>query len=77
MGKTISIYLNDNLLQMLESSGTNPSNTIQNALKNYFLPGDRKAAFNVVAKATRDLGETRAFNAVIKDWMTDRENDRW
>ena len=77
MGKTISIYLNDNLLQMLESSGTNPSNTIQNALKNYFLPGDRKAAFDLVNKATQELGKTRTFNAVIKDWMTDRENDGW
>lgn len=77
MGKTISIYLNDNLLQMLESSGTNPSNTIQNALKNYFLPGDRKAAFDLVTKTTQELGKTRTFNAVIKDWMNDRENDRW
>jgi hypothetical protein len=77
MGKTISIYLNDDLLRMLESSGANPSSTIQNALKNYFLPGDRKAAFDLVAEIAKDLGETHTCNTVIDEWISERDNDTW
>ncbi len=77
MGKNISVYLDDNLLNMVASSGKKPSEIIQDALKRYFLPDQRKQAFEQFAKAAQDLGRSQDFKQVIQDWDTERENDRW
>jgi len=77
MGKNISVYLDDNLLHMIESSGQPPSRIIQTALKKFFLPDNRKQAFDQFAKAARELGKADNFKAVVKDWEREREVDRW
>ncbi len=77
MGRNISVYLDDNLLHMVLSSGKRPSEIVQDALKKYFMPDNRRQAFEQFAKAARDLGCTQDFNEVIKDWESDRETDRW
>ncbi len=77
MGKNISIYLDDKLLNMVASSGKKPSEIIQDALKRYFMTDQRKQAFEQFAKASQDLGQSQDLKKVIEDWKTDRENDRW
>jgi hypothetical protein len=77
MGKNISVYLDDNLSNMVESSGLPASKVIQLALKKFFLADNRKQAFDQFASAARDLGKTHNFKAIVKDWETEREIDRW
>jgi metal-responsive CopG/Arc/MetJ family transcriptional regulator len=77
MGKNISVYLDDNLLGMVASSGKKTSEIVQDALKQYFQTDNRRQAFKQFAEAARELGDTKNFQEVVKDWETDRENDRW
>ncbi|MFZ5572898.1 MAG: hypothetical protein ACOZF0_21065 [Thermodesulfobacteriota bacterium] len=77
MGKNISIYLNDDLLQMVEASGQPVSQVVQTALKKYFFPENRSAAFAKVFENAQSLGKTAKFAEAIAEWKRDREVDRW
>lgn len=77
MGKNISVYLNDDLLRMVESSGQPSSQVVQAALKKYFLSENRQQAFEVVAQLANQLGGAPQFKAAIDDLRQDRKTDRW
>ena len=76
-GKNISVYLNKELLSLVESTGRPPSQLIQEALRKYFIDANRKKAAQEVVKITRTLGKSDRFAEAISEWRHDRENDRW
>ena len=76
-GKNISIYLNKELLSLVESTGRPPSQLIQEALRNYFIDANRKKAAQKVVKIARGLGKAERFAEAISEWGHDREIDRW
>lgn len=77
MGKNISVYLNDDLLGMVEASGQPPSKIVQEALKKYFHPENRAAASKKVLEAARRIGKSERLTEAIDEWKKDRKADRW
>ncbi len=77
MGKNISVYLNDEMLKMVETSGLPVSQIVQTALKEYFLPQNRSAASVKVLECAQALGKSDGFNEAIAEWLRNREVDRW
>lgn len=77
MGKNISVYLNDDLLGMVEASGQPASKIVQEALKKFFHPENKAAAAQKVIEATRLMGKSDRLEDAIAEWKTDREHDRW
>jgi hypothetical protein len=75
--KNISVYLNKELLSLVESSGRPPSQLIQEALRKYFIDANRKKAAQKVVKIALTLGKSDRFAEAISEWRNDRENDRW
>jgi hypothetical protein len=76
-GKNISVYLNKELLSLVESSGRPPSQIVQEALRKYFINVNRKKAAQKVVKIARTLGKSERFDEAITEWWYDREKDRW
>ena len=76
-GKNISVYLNKELLSLVESSGRPPSQIVQEALRKYFINTNRKKAAQNVVNIARGLGKTQGFDDAISEWRYDREKDRW
>jgi hypothetical protein len=76
-GKNISVYLNKELLSLVESTGRPPSQLIQEALRKYFIDANRKKAAQKVVKIAQGLGKSDRFAEAISEWRHDRENDRW
>lgn len=77
MGKNISVYLNNDLLRMVESSDLPSSQIVQAALKKYFLSENRRQAFKMVAESAEELGHSRQFEAAIDELRQERQADRW
>ena len=76
-GKNISVYLNKELLSLVESTGRPPSQLIQEALRKYFIDANRKKAAQKVVKIARSLGKSDRFAEALSEWGHDREFDRW
>jgi len=76
-GKNISIYLNKELLSLVESCGRPPSQIVQEALRKYFISSNRKKAAQKVVKIAQTLGKSERFGEAISEWRYDREKDRW
>jgi hypothetical protein len=76
-GKNISVYLNKELLSLVESSGRPPSQLVQEALRKYFIDANRKKAAQEVVKIAQTLGKSERFAEAVSEWRQDRENDRW
>jgi hypothetical protein len=76
-GKNISVYLNKELLALVESTGRPPSQLVQEALRKYFIDANRKKAAQKVVKIAQGLGKSKQFAEAIDEWRHDRENDRW
>ena len=77
MGKNISVYLNDELLNLVENSGKPVSQVIQAALKNYFHSENKSAAYQKVVETARLIGNSYNFEEAVDELEHDRENDRW
>ncbi len=77
MGKNISVYLNDDLLGMVEASGQPASKIVQEALKKYFQPENRRAASRKVIEAASLIGQSGRLKEAVAEWEKDRELDRW
>jgi len=76
-GKNISVYLNKELLSLVESSGRSPSQIVQEALRKYFIDANREKAAQMVVKIAQTLGKSERFAEAISEWRNDREIDRW
>lgn len=77
MGKNISVYLNDDLLNRLESSGLSPSQVVQAALKKYFHPVERSDAAKEALTAALSIGKAPGFGQAVSDCYHERDLDRW
>ena len=76
-GKNISVYLNKELLSLVESTGRPPSQLIQEALRQYFMDANRKKAVQKVVTIAQSLGKSDRLAEAISEWRHERENDRW
>jgi len=76
-GKNISVYLNKELLSLVESTGRPPSQLIQEALRQYFIDANRKKAAHKVVTIAQSLGKSDRLAEAISQWRRERENDRW
>jgi metal-responsive CopG/Arc/MetJ family transcriptional regulator len=76
-GKNISVYLNKDLLALVESTGRPPSQLIQEALRKYFIDANRKKAAQKVVTIAQSLGKSDRLAEAISEWQRERENDRW
>jgi len=76
-GKNISVYLNKELLSLVESTGRPPSQLIQEALRQYFIGANRKKAAQKVVTIAQSLGKSDRLAEAISQWRRERENDRW
>jgi hypothetical protein len=77
MGKNISVYLNDDLLGLVEASGRPASKVVQEALRKYFHPENRATAVEAVIEAALTVGNSDELTEAIKEMNRDRESDRW
>ena len=77
MGRNISIYLNDEMLGLVESTGEPASKVVQNALKNYFISENKADSFQKVHDCAQALGKSDRFKEIISDWEYERGQDRW
>jgi hypothetical protein len=77
MGKNISVYLNDELLGLIEASGKPADKVIQEALKKYFHPENRITAVEEAIEAALKIGESDKLKEAIAELNRDREWDRW
>ena len=76
-GKNISVYLNKDLLALVESTGRPPSQLIQEALRKYFIVANRKKAAQKIVSIAQSLGKSDLLAEAISEWQRERENDRW
>lgn len=76
-GKNISVYLNKELLALVESSGRPASQVVQEALRHYFMDATRKEASRKVAETARVMGESKDFAEAVSEWRRERGADRW
>lgn len=77
MGKNISVYLNDDLLGLVEASGRPASKVVQEALKKFFHPENRAAAVEAVIGTAKKIGKADGLDEAIAELERDRELDRW
>jgi hypothetical protein len=77
MGRTISVYLEEQLVQLLRKQGGSVSGVVSDALRAYLRGTDRKEGFDLVKKAARAVGTSRGFDAARRAWVETRERDRW
>ena len=77
MGKNISVYLNDDLLGLVEASGVPASRVVQEALKKYFQPESQAKAVKGVIEAALTIGQSGALENAVAELYEDRELDRW
>ncbi len=77
MGKSISIYLDDESINLLKKQDRSVSSTVKDALRIYLKAAERKKAFDQVLKSAESMGKATGFKAAEKSWMAERERDRW
>ena len=77
MGKNISIYIDDDQLNILKKQKSPVSKIIREALNLYFQKDSRKAAGEKVLSLSKGLSEKHDFDAIIKELEEERSRDRW
>lgn len=76
MGKTVSIYLNDQYIERL-SQYKNSSQIIKKALDIFFKTEQRQEGFDKVLQSARQIGDTCKFDYAVKEWQLERDSNRW
>jgi post-segregation antitoxin (ccd killing protein) len=77
MGRTVSIYLDEELVQLLRKQGGSVSGVVSDALRTHLRRTGQKEWFDLVKKAARAVGTSRGFDAARRAWVETRERDRW
>ncbi len=77
MGKSISVYLDDESINLLKNQDRSVSGTVKDALRVYLRAAERKKAFDQVLKSADNIGKAKGFETASKNWMAERERDRW
>ena len=76
MGKSVSVYLDDEILEAVKNNKLSLSSIVREALKMWLREKQRKAAFSEV----KDILTKTSWEEVEKAWkevLADRETERW
>ena len=77
MGRTVSVYLEEKLVELLRKQGKSVSGIVNDALRAYFRPGNRKKGFDLVIQSARKIGAAGGFRDAEREWLEERGKDRW
>ena len=77
MGKTVSIYLDDEFIDILKRQDKSVSGIVKDALRIYLKTAERKKGFDQVIESAEEIGESELFEEAEKEWKRNRERDRW
>ena len=77
MGRTVSIYLDDEFVDILKKQDKSVSGVVKDALRVYLKTADRKKGFDQVIESAEKIGISKAFKEAEKEWIRNREKDRW
>jgi hypothetical protein len=77
MGRTISIYLDDKFVNILKSQDKSVSGIVKEALDLYFKTSERRKSFYQVMENAEKIGMSEAFKKAEREWLKNRESDRW
>ena len=77
MGRTVSIYLDDEFVDILKRQDKSVSGVVKDALRVYLKSAERKKSFDKVIESAEKIGISEAFKEAEKEWVKNREKDRW
>ena len=77
MGRTISIYLDDELIDTLKRQDKSVSRLVKDALCVYLKSADREKGFDQVIESAEKIGMSKSFKEAENEWIKNRERDRW
>jgi len=76
MGKNITIYFDDELLQFLESQKESSGAVVKKAIRQLMKKNRPQRYFDEVLKAAVQIGKNEKFEQAIKEWAIERKHDR-
>lgn len=68
MGRNIRVYLNDDLLDMVEAHGQSSSEIVQEALEGYYQSQNREGASKRVPVVSRLIKRSEMLREAIAEW---------
>ncbi len=77
MGRTVSIYLDDEFIEILKRQDKSVSGVVKDALRVYLKTAERKNGFDKVIESAEKIGMSKNFEEAEREWMENRERDRW
>ena len=77
MGRTISIYLDDELIDTLKRQDKSVSGVVKDALCVYLKSTERKKGSDQVIESAKKIGMSKSFREAEREWIKNRERDRW
>ena len=77
MGKTISVYLDDECINILKNQDRSVSSIVKDALRIYLKRAERKKGFTQVLESAEGIGRAENYEELEKGWIAEREIDRW
>ena len=77
MGRTISIYLDDELIDILKRQDKSVSGVVKDALCVYLKSSEREKGFDQVIESAEKIGRSKSFKEAENEWIKNRERDRW
>ena len=77
MGRTVSIYLDDEFIDILKRQDKSVSGVVKDALRVYLKIAERKKGFDQVIDSAEKIGMSKDFKEAEKEWVKNRERDRW
>ena len=77
MGRTVSIYLDDEFIDILKRQDKSVSGVVKDALRVYLKVAERKKGFDQVIDSAEKIGMSKNFKEAEGEWIKNRERDRW
>jgi hypothetical protein len=77
MGRTVSIYLDDEFIDILKRQDKSVSGIVRDALSVYLKIAEQKKGFDQVTESAKQIGKSKAFKEAESEWVRNREKDRW
>jgi hypothetical protein len=77
MGRTVSIYLDDEFIDILKRQDKSVSGVVKDALRVYLKTAERKKGFDKVIESAEKIGMSKDFKGAEREWIENRERDRW
>ena len=77
MGRTVSIYLDDEFIDILKRQEKSVSGVVKDALRVYLKTAERKYSFAKVIESSEKIGMSKNFQEAEEEWIKNREKDRW